>query len=229
MALDKFTGAKQDLANVDFGATAEADFEAQCTDAIEADDLDHLCKAADGGTVYPTKVADNSILGIILTKQSGGDISDFNNSTDSLEAISDLITAVESTTRKRQAGKSQIFATTIDLAQAAAAYDLATATTADCLIESIVLRLPNVDASDDATITSIKIHTDDTTEQTFVSAVDGATANLTAEAQLAWTGACLLDTGAKIQLTTAGGAADAATLCQVVIKFRAVTDGGYLA
>lgn len=54
----------------------------------------YLYAVADGGTTYPTKVIDNSILGILMTKQSGGDISDFNNSTDSLEAISDQLATV---------------------------------------------------------------------------------------------------------------------------------------
>lgn len=58
-------------------------------------DVEYLYAAADGGTTYPTKVLDNSILSILMTKDSGGDISDFDNSTDSLEAISDKITALQ--------------------------------------------------------------------------------------------------------------------------------------
>jgi hypothetical protein len=49
--------------------------------------LDHLVALADSGTTSPTKVVDNSILGIILTSDSGGDISDFDNSKHSLQAI----------------------------------------------------------------------------------------------------------------------------------------------
>jgi hypothetical protein len=55
-------------------------------------DVQYLYGVADGGTTSPTKVIDNSILSIIMTKQSGGDTSDFDNSTDSLEAIADSIT-----------------------------------------------------------------------------------------------------------------------------------------
>ena len=70
------------------------------TDSLEAisdavstatDDVKYLYATADGGTIYPTKVLDNSILSILMTKQSGGDTSDFDNSTDSLEAIADAI------------------------------------------------------------------------------------------------------------------------------------------
>lgn len=56
-------------------------------------DVQYLYAVADSGTTTPTKVIDNSILSIIMTKQSGGDTSDFDNSTDSFEAISDKIGA----------------------------------------------------------------------------------------------------------------------------------------
>jgi hypothetical protein len=58
------------------------------------DVVKYLANVADGGTVTPTKVLDNSILAIMLSKVSGGDISSFDNSTDSLEAISDKVTDV---------------------------------------------------------------------------------------------------------------------------------------
>jgi len=58
---------------------------------VEAEDLtnntQYLYGVADGGTVYPTKVLDNSILSIMMTSASGGNTSDFNNSTMSLQAI----------------------------------------------------------------------------------------------------------------------------------------------
>ncbi len=127
------------------------------------------------------------------------------------------------------AGRLQVKATTIDLQQAAASYDLFTGTTQDVMLEKLVIRLPNVDVSDDAALTSISIQTDDTTPQVIVDATAGGVANLTAEAQLAWTGAILIKAGTKIQLTIAGGAADAATVCDVDAECRAVVSGGYLA
>jgi len=54
-------------------------------------DVQYLYAVADGGTTSPTKVRNNSILSILMTKDSGGDTSNFDNSTDSLEAISDAI------------------------------------------------------------------------------------------------------------------------------------------
>ena len=129
----------------------------------------------------------------------------------------------------RVAGKMQVKATTIDLAQIAGAYDLFTGTTQDVVVEKLTFRLPNVNVADDATITSIAIASNDATPQVLISSALGVKANLTAEAQISWTGAALLKAGKKIQLTIAGGTADAATVCDVVAEFRAVTGGGYLA
>lgn len=68
-----------------------------CNTVQEAEDLtlntQYLYGVADGGTTSPTKVLDNSILSMVLTKESGGDTSDYDNSTDSLEAISDKVGA----------------------------------------------------------------------------------------------------------------------------------------
>lgn len=122
----------------------------------------------------------------------------------------------------------EIETTTFDLHQAADTYDLFTGTSQDLFIESLVLMMPDVDASDDASLTAVSIHTDDTTAAEFITAAAGAVANLTAEAQLSWTGAILLKAGKKIQATIAGGAADAATVCDIVVKHRPVAMGGYL-
>ena len=79
-------------------------------------------------------------------------------------------------------------------------------------------------------LTSISIQTDDATAQVFFTAVQGAVANLTSEAQLGWTGAVLLDAGtlAKVRLTIAGGATGVAYVCDVVCEYRAVVSGGTL-
>ena len=91
------------------------------------------------------------------------------------------------------------------------------------------------DAEDDAVDVAAAIagdptpnDTDNTTATTFVSAVAGAKANLTAEAELTWTGASILKNGNKVQLTIAGGASDAATVCDVVVKTKVVTDNAIL-
>jgi hypothetical protein len=149
--------------------------------------------------------------------------------------IGNLQTALEGGTAavNRAAGRSQIAVKTIDLAQAAAVYDLFTGTTQDFIVEQLIFRMPNVDASDDATITSIAIATDDATPVEFITALQGAVANLGPERQIAYPQAgnppVLIKVGTKIQLTIAGGAADAATVCDVVVIGRAAVSGGYLA
>jgi len=151
---------------------------------------------------------------------------------DAIKAIADttgVVTGLRTTAAKREAGVLQVTATTIDLEQVAASYDLFTGTTQDVVVEKLVIRLPNVDVSDDAALTSISIQTDDTTPQVFVDATAGDVGTLTAEAQLAWTGAILIKAGKKIQLTIAGGAADDPTVCDVEAECRAVVSGGYLA
>lgn len=126
-------------------------------------------------------------------------------------------------------GVRQVATTTIDLEQAAAAYDLFTGTDQVFMLTGLSFKMPNVDASDDATITSIAIATDDVTPGVIISSTDGAVANLTAEAELSWTGLVRITVGTKIQLTIAGGASDAATVCLVVAEGYAVVAGGNLA
>ena len=126
-------------------------------------------------------------------------------------------------------GVLQLAATTEDLQQAASTYDLFTGTTQAVVVEKVVLAVPNVNVSDDATITYITIQTDHSTPQVIFNSTSGAKANLTAEAQLSWTGAIYLPAGKKIQLTIAGGAADAPTVCNITAQYRAVVAGGTLA
>lgn len=123
-------------------------------------------------------------------------------------------------------GKLQVKATTIELNQAAGAKDLFTGTAQDVVVEKLIIRIP-VDVSGGA-MTSLSIQTDDTTAQVFIDSTTGAKANLTAQAQLAWTGAHLLKATKKIQLTIAGAPTGIACSCDVVAECRAVVAGGYL-
>lgn len=121
-------------------------------------------------------------------------------------------------------------ATTIDLNQAAGDYDLYTATGGTVYIDAFTITLPNVDCSDDLTITSISVQTDMATVTVLLSAVAGAVANLTALASFTYSGSpFVLTVGKKIQLTIAGGAADAPTVCTVSAQHQAITPAAYLA
>ena len=124
-------------------------------------------------------------------------------------------------------GRSQIAATTIDLNQAAATYDLFTGTDQVVILESLNIKMPTGAAG--GALTSISIQTDDVTPGVIISSVDGDVANLTSEADLGWTGTLYITVGTKIRLTIAGGAHGAGYVCKVTAKSRAVVSGGYLA
>lgn len=125
-------------------------------------------------------------------------------------------------------GSSTLKITTIDINQPADDYTLLVAGGGAVLIESVALRLPSVDCSDDAALTAISLETDDTTPVEILTAANGAVANLTAEAQFVYTTPFVLAEGKGIVLTIAGGAADAATVCTLAVKYRALEAGAYL-
>jgi len=112
-----------------------------------------------------------------------------------------------------------VYRTTIDLNQIAGSYDLWKAYQ-DATVEKLIIRMSG--GAIGGALTSISIQTDDATPQVFVSAAQGAVANLTNEEQLTWVGACMLDGGttAKIQLTINGGAAGVARICDVIVHWR---------
>ena len=57
--------------------------------------LNHLC-ALDGATqVYPENAVDDSILAKLMTKSDPANMSDYNNATDSLEALADAIISID--------------------------------------------------------------------------------------------------------------------------------------
>jgi hypothetical protein len=126
--------------------------------------------------------------------------------------------------------RSIILPTTFDLNQAANTYDLFTATGGSVYVESFSFTMPSSpDVTDDATITSISIQTDTDTVIVLLSASAGAKANLIADTVFTYATPFALPVGKKIQLTIAGGAADASTVCTVSVRYQAVVPAGYLA
>jgi hypothetical protein len=118
---------------------------------------------------------------------------------------------------------------TLDLNQLAGTYDLFTGVGQEVLIESLTIKMPNEAAG--GAITSISIQTKDNTPLEFISAAEGAVANLTAEAQLGWVsqGVRLSLAAAKtIQLTINGGAHGSEYLVEITVTWRPVKSGGYL-
>jgi len=120
--------------------------------------------------------------------------------------------------------------TTFDLNQAANTYDLYTATDGTIFVQQVTFTLPaSPDVTDDATITSISIQTDTTPVVTILSAAAGVKANLIAGTTFTYSTPFYLPTGKKIQITIAGGAADASTVCTVNAKYTSSNPSAYLA
>ncbi len=162
------------------------------------------------------------------------------NATDGLSALKTLIDAIQTqvdttgvvvasrtTAFGRVAAKDQLAATTIDLNQAAATYDLFTGTSQAFILESLNFKCPTGAAG--GALTSIAIQTDDATPGVIINPTDGDVSNLTSEADLFWTGSIYITVGTKVRLTIGGGAHGTAYVCNVTAKGRAVVDGGYLA
>jgi hypothetical protein len=142
-----------------------------------------------------------------------------------IAALQDAIATIPKST---DTGVLQIAATTENLNQIAGTYDLFTASSQPAILEKLTFALPNVNVSDDVTITSISIQTDHATAQTIIDSTAGSKSNLTAEAQLSWSGNIYIPVGKKIQLTISGGAADVDTICNIIASYRAVSSGGTL-
>ncbi len=119
----------------------------------------------------------------------------------------------------------KIATTTEDLAQIAGNYVLFTGTTADVILENLTLRNADVDCSDDATFTGLSIQTNDTTPIVFITQANGIKANLTGEAQLAWTGSAIIKSGTAIRLTIYGDAADATCAPDIMVTYRSTGAG----
>jgi len=189
------------------------------TDGLGAlkDLIDALQTTADAITAAGPTKAEMDTAHALLATEAKQDIIDTN--VDQIEVLVD----------SKVMGRAQIAVDDVDLdSLGVASYVIFTGTTQDIVIESVVFRTVR-DLSGDAGFTGISIETDDTTEQVFVAQADGVKANLTAQSQLAWTGAVLLKATSTISLQVYGGAvAGSTSLCYVWVTYRAVVSGGYL-
>jgi len=114
----------------------------------------------------------------------------------------------------------------ISLAQAAAAYDVMTATTQDLFIDAVIVHVPD-DLSAVATFTGISLATDDGTAITILSSTLGAKANLTGNFFHVFRGPSVTASTSKIQLTIGGGTAGTGMVADVTVMWRSVVGGGY--
>ncbi len=119
--------------------------------------------------------------------------------------------------------------TTIDLNQAAADYDLFEAMAQALFIDFLCFVIP-ADLSAEETLTAVSIQSTDDTPVEFLSAADGAVAELDAAGKhFIYRGPDVIAATKKIQLTIAGGATAAEQICSVYVSYRAAVEGGYLA
>ena len=90
---------------------------------------------------------------------------------------------------------------TANLAQAAATYDLATATGGDVILEWAIVYVTTAGA----TFTSVSIQSNDTTPVTILSAAEGAVANVTVGKNLKlFSSAAFIASGKKLQYSIIG-------------------------
>lgn len=112
---------------------------------------------------------------------------------------------------------------TMNLAQAAATYDLLAAS-GDVIILGVDLYVATVGA----TLTSVALQTDDTTSVPILSAVEGAVANITAGKNLKnFSTPFLLRNGKKIQYTIVGATGSGSIIA--CVRFMRATAGASIA
>ena len=114
----------------------------------------------------------------------------------------------------------------ISLAQAAATYDVMTATAQNLFIDAVIVHVPD-DLSAVETFTGISVQTNDGTPIEILSAVAGAKANLTGNFYHVYRGPSVTAGTKIIQLTIGGGSAGANKVADVTVLWRPVVAGGY--
>ena len=114
----------------------------------------------------------------------------------------------------------------ISLAQAAAAYDVMTATEQALFIDAVIVHVPD-DLHSVATFTGISVATDDTPVITILPTADGLAAKLTGNFFYTFRGPVVTAATKKIQLTIGGGSAGAGKIADITVLWRPLVAGGY--
>lgn len=121
--------------------------------------------------------------------------------------------------------KIQHFTKNITNAANAGDVTVATVTTQNCLIKSVVVRSNGATTAD---LTNIGLYAGESKVVTLIDTVAGVKANIDAEnEQVSWTGSMILPTSKKVTITLTGTGATAVNL-SVEIEYYTTTDGGYL-
>lgn len=114
----------------------------------------------------------------------------------------------------------------ISLNQAAATYNVMTATAQDLFIDAIIIHVPD-DLSAVPTFTGITVQTDDVAAIEILSAADGAKANLTGNFFHVYRGPAVTAATKILQLTITGATAGAGMVADVTVYWRPLVAGGY--
>ena len=114
----------------------------------------------------------------------------------------------------------------ISLNQAAAVYDVMTATAQILFIDAVVVHVPD-NLSAVATFTGISVQTDDAAPIVLLSGTNGAKAKLTGNFYSVYRGPVVTAATKKIQLTIAGATAGAGKIANITVLWRPLVAGGY--
>ena len=114
----------------------------------------------------------------------------------------------------------------ISLNQAAATYDVMTATTQNLFIDAVIVHVPD-DLSAVAAFTGITVQTDDGTAIEILAAAAGVKAKLTGNFYHVFRGPKVTAATKKIQLTIVGATAGAGKVADITVLWRPLVAGGY--
>ena len=114
----------------------------------------------------------------------------------------------------------------ISLNQAAAAYNVMTATAQALFIDAVIVHIPD-DLHAVATFTGITVQTDDDSAIEILSAAAGAKALLTGNFYHVFRGPKVTAATKKIKLTIGGGSAGTGKVADVTVLWRPLVAGGY--
>lgn len=115
----------------------------------------------------------------------------------------------------------------ISLAQAAATYDVMTATAQALFIDAVIVSVPD-NLSAVANFTGISVQTDDVAPIVLLSAAAGAKANLIGNFHSVYRGPSVTAATKKVQLTIGGATAGAGKIADITVFWRPLVAGGYM-
>lgn len=115
----------------------------------------------------------------------------------------------------------------ISLNQAAATYDVMTATAQALFIDAVIVSVPD-DLHAVATFTGISVQTNDVAPIVLLSGTAGAKANLTGNFYSIYRGPSVTVATKKVQLTISGATAGSGKVADITVMWRPLVAGGYM-